>query len=106
MDEAEFLSQRIAILDSGKVRALGSPAFLKSAFGCGYNLKLTVPRELNTDALSYVEAYFGCRLAVSSETSHQLQLQIPSRFKPLFGGFLSDMDRDMENLGIEGFSIA
>jgi ATP-binding cassette subfamily A (ABC1) protein 3 len=59
MDEAEFLSHRIAILDSGKVRALGSPVFLKNAFGCGYNLKLDVNQDNSLDALDYVRGFFG-----------------------------------------------
>lgn len=38
MDEADILGDRIAIMKSGKVTALGSSIFLKSTFGAGYNL--------------------------------------------------------------------
>lgn len=38
MDEADILGDRIGIMKGGKVVALGSPIFLKSTFGAGYNL--------------------------------------------------------------------
>lgn len=38
MDEADILGDRIGIMTSGKVTALGSSIFLKSTFGVGYNL--------------------------------------------------------------------
>ncbi|XP_070557065.1 uncharacterized protein [Ptychodera flava] len=41
MDEADFLGDRIAILDRGTLRACGSPLFLKRRFGDGYKLTLS-----------------------------------------------------------------
>jgi ATP-binding cassette, subfamily A (ABC1), member 3 len=38
MDEADILSDRIAIMSKGKVACLGSSNFLKDKFGVGYNL--------------------------------------------------------------------
>lgn len=38
MDEADILGDRIAIISNGKLRCVGSPLFLKSRFGEGYNL--------------------------------------------------------------------
>ena len=73
MDEAEFLSHRIAILDSGKVRALGSPVFLKNAFGCGYNLKLDLTQDYCGEyAFEYVRNFFGNGVQVQYENKHQL----------------------------------
>ena len=40
MDEADILGDRIGIMSSGKVTALGSSIFLKSKFGVGYNLTI------------------------------------------------------------------
>jgi ATP-binding cassette subfamily A (ABC1) protein 3 len=40
MDEADILGDRIGILKSGKINALGTSMFLKSKFGVGYILKL------------------------------------------------------------------
>jgi ATP-binding cassette, subfamily A (ABC1), member 3 len=38
MDEADILGDRIGIMASGKLTALGTSIFLKSKFGVGYNL--------------------------------------------------------------------
>ena len=44
MDEADQLGDRIAIMHHGKLRCLGSPLFLKSKFGVGYNITMTKVR--------------------------------------------------------------
>ncbi len=38
MDEADYLSDRIGIMNEGKLVCCGSPVFLKNNFGVGYNL--------------------------------------------------------------------
>lgn len=41
MDEADYLGDRIAIMASGKLAALGSNVFLKNKFGAGYNMTVS-----------------------------------------------------------------
>ena len=41
LDEAEILSDRIAIMAEGALRCVGSPLFLKARLGCGYRLTLS-----------------------------------------------------------------
>ena len=41
MEEADSLSDKIGILSSGRLRALGSSFFLKNKFGGGYTITLT-----------------------------------------------------------------
>ena len=38
MDEADELSDRVAIMSHGQVRCCGTAPFLKNAYGCGYNM--------------------------------------------------------------------
>jgi len=55
MDEADILGDRIAIMTSGKVTALGSSIFLKSTFGVGYNLTVVKANsDKNTSIMPYV----------------------------------------------------
>jgi hypothetical protein len=42
MDEAELLSDRIAVMRSGQLQCSGSPIYLKNTFGCGYNLTVVM----------------------------------------------------------------
>ena len=51
MDEADILGDRIAIMKSGKVQALGSPIFLKSTFGAGYNLVVVKSKTDNNNVI-------------------------------------------------------
>nr|QUF59427.1 ATP-binding cassette transporter Abca3-1 [Brachionus angularis] len=41
MDEADFLGDRIAIMSKGTLRCCGSPLYLKSKYGSGYNLVIS-----------------------------------------------------------------
>ena len=38
MDEADYLGDRIAIMSKGNLKCCGSPLYLKSKYGDGYNL--------------------------------------------------------------------
>ena len=42
LDEAEILGDRIAIMSEGKIRCSGSSSFLKSTFGAGYTLSISI----------------------------------------------------------------
>ena len=51
MDEADALSDRVAVVHSGKLACAGSPLFVKTAFGGGYVLRLRVSRDADLDAV-------------------------------------------------------
>lgn len=40
MDEADLLSDRVAIISQGRLYCCGSPIFLKNCFGAGFYLTL------------------------------------------------------------------
>jgi len=68
MDEADILGDRIAIMTSGKVNALGSSIFLKSKFGAGYNLTIAKQdSKPNTQIIPFIERNLGSRVIKSSE---------------------------------------
>ena len=45
MEEADALGDSIAILATGRLRAIGSPLFLKNRFGAGYSLNIIAAPE-------------------------------------------------------------
>lgn len=47
MDEADLLSDRVAIISQGRLYCCGSPIFLKNCFGAGFYL--TVVRRMKHD---------------------------------------------------------
>lgn len=40
MEEADVLSDRIAVISDGKLQCVGTPLFLKNQFGDGYKVNL------------------------------------------------------------------
>jgi len=72
MDEADTLCHRIAIIDHGRIIALGTPAELKASIPGGYLLRLRFARSL-PELISRLEALPGVReVRVSSENAADL----------------------------------
>eukprot|EP00474_Spongospora_subterranea_P006652 CRZ07110.1 hypothetical protein [Spongospora subterranea] len=53
MDEAEVLGDRVAILSDGRLRCAGTPLFLKTKFGEGYTLTVTLKEDEITSGPSH-----------------------------------------------------
>eukprot|EP01065_Artemidia_motanka_P044358 TRINITY_DN62_c0_g4_i2.p1 TRINITY_DN62_c0_g4~~TRINITY_DN62_c0_g4_i2.p1 ORF type:complete len:1647 (+),score=502.07 TRINITY_DN62_c0_g4_i2:93-5033(+) len=52
MEEADCLSDNIAILSGGKLRACGTPLYLKNQFGSGYQISLQSEEGVDGDAVN------------------------------------------------------
>lgn len=63
MDEADILGDRIGIMSSGRVTALGTSIFLKSKFGVGYNLTIAKqsPKPSN-EIMPYLLTHLGDKI--------------------------------------------
>lgn len=106
MDEADVLSQRIAILKQGKVGALGSSMFLKNKLDCGYILKIAKASESCPQAFNYIRSNIGNEVLQAMETKREMSFQIPSFYLPCFGDFFSALDREMGSIGVSAYSIS
>jgi ATP-binding cassette, subfamily A (ABC1), member 3 len=60
MDEADALSDRIAIVSKGKLECCGSPMFLKKLYGCGYVLSFVRSSSNNSNS---IESFVRSKLA-------------------------------------------
>lgn len=68
MDEADALCSRIGILVGGKLRCIGTPLKLKTKFGSGYNLNISLnPRIFDAESIVPLES------SSSSSTTKQIQ---------------------------------
>lgn len=68
MDEADILGDRIGIMSSGKMTALGTSIFLKSKFGVGYNLTVVKANsDLNPEIIGYLQKHLGPNVRLQSE---------------------------------------
>lgn len=65
MDEAELLSDRIAIISQGKLCRCGSPLFLKSNFGSGYYLTVVKREVVNVNTPSSSSVCSGTSISTN-----------------------------------------
>lgn len=65
MDEADLLSDRVAIISQGRLYCCGSPIFLKNCFGAGFYL--TLVRKMKQDKVAFFSVilfYFSTSMNV------------------------------------------
>ncbi|KAL1523856.1 hypothetical protein AB1Y20_018777 [Prymnesium parvum] len=108
MDEADALSDRIAIMSAGKLRCCGSPLFLKSRFGLGYTLtavrKEGCSIEFVTETIHKFVPQARVLSAAGSELSFRLPFAAASSFPPMLRHL--DAHSDTLHLGAYGVSIS
>ncbi len=116
MDEADFLGDRIAIMSKGELRCCGSPLFLKSKYGSGYNLVITRNREsirANSEEDSTLiqqisEIVYGhvADSKMSSNVNTELSFVLPSIESKNFAPMFIELDKKKELLGILNVGVS
>ncbi|KAJ3012295.1 UNVERIFIED_CONTAM: hypothetical protein HDU68_001287, partial [Siphonaria sp. JEL0065] len=95
LDEAEALSDRIAILGEGELKCVGSSLFLKKEFGVGYTLVVVVPGI----ATSYSETVgkIVTEFAPDTEIVSIAGGEIHFRLSPTYSAYFGHLIRRLEN---------
>jgi ATP-binding cassette subfamily A (ABC1) protein 1 len=117
MDEADLLGDRIAIMAEGQLRCVGSPLFLKKAFGVGYQLTIEKLPQANGESKGGEQNNIEDKLKhiviggvpeatvlsnVGSEMSFQLPLGASTKFVDMFG----ELDGEVESRAIITYGIS
>jgi ABC-2 type transport system ATP-binding protein len=98
MDEAERLCDRVAIVDHGKVIALGSPRELIASLGAEHVLEFSAPRSMETLSLDALRALPGVHDARHDDGEFQLEITELHRAVPALLGVLSQHGLEMSEL--------
>ncbi|ORX64523.1 hypothetical protein K493DRAFT_364895 [Basidiobolus meristosporus CBS 931.73] len=77
MEEADILGDRVAIMSKGKLKALGSPLFLKDRFGTGYRLSLIKNGLFDQDGLTQFIQSFIATAEVLENSAHNITYLLP-----------------------------
>ncbi|XP_030630578.1 retinal-specific phospholipid-transporting ATPase ABCA4 [Chanos chanos] len=90
MDEADLLSDRVAIISKGKLHCCGSPLFLKNCFGMGFYLTLVRRMKDQRKKVNECDCASECSCTCSTCTRYkeETQTQQPERA----------LDGDVENI--------
>ncbi|XP_078454531.1 uncharacterized protein LOC144721071 [Lampetra planeri] len=120
LDEAEVLSDRIAVLEHGKLRCCGSPQYLKEIYGQGLTLTLTKksgalgsrspfdPERVVSLVRSGVEgAVLKSGEDSSGNRNADMVFLLPAHSQNVLGqSFLAILEENMEELGLSGYAIS
>uniref|UniRef100_A0A7N8WK55 ATP-binding cassette, sub-family A (ABC1), member 4b n=1 Tax=Mastacembelus armatus TaxID=205130 RepID=A0A7N8WK55_9TELE len=121
MDEADLLSDRIAIISKGQLHCCGSPLFLKNCFGVGFYLTLVRQTESvsNTDTEKAIPAFL--KLNITSLIHHhvpeakliemigqELTYLLPSKgFKHrAYASLFRELEETLVDMGLSSFGIS
>jgi len=110
MEEAEELGDRIGIMASGKLRCVGSPLFLKFAYGTGYNLIVVHDEtkdieQTQNNICEFIKRHIegvSIRKKAGKETTYFLPKSQDNKLKDLF----TDLDKNLHDLKIASYGMA
>ncbi|XP_060103717.1 ATP-binding cassette sub-family A member 13 [Heteronotia binoei] len=114
LDEAEALSDRIAILQHGQLSCCGSPSYLKEMYGQGHSLTFTKkPSVFATEdpcdtlrVTALVQAYIPEAL-LKENSGSELTYMIPAEAdKAAFKGLFQALDENLPYLHVTGYGIS
>ncbi|XP_066182901.1 ATP-binding cassette sub-family A member 13 [Sylvia atricapilla] len=114
LDEAEVLSDRIAILQRGQLRCCGSPSYLRETYGQGHSLTLIKkpsvfeiqdPKHI-VQVTSLVQTHIP-EAFLKENSGTELTYVIPERAdKMSFKGLFQALDQSLQHLHVTGYGIS
>ncbi|XP_021109905.1 ATP-binding cassette sub-family A member 13 [Heterocephalus glaber] len=114
LDEAELLSDRMAILQQGRLRCCGSPVCLKEMYGQG--LSLTLAKQLSspeaddpkyTAHLTALIQVYIPQAVLRGRSGHQLTYAIPQDVdEACFKGLFQALDQNLQPLQLTGYRVS
>jgi len=111
MEEADILSDRIAIMCKGRLRCIGSSVRLKSRFGSGYKVSVSVGDDTHPDdpAALRVKAVFkdGLDIEPSEENKSYMFFSIPNTdaYNEKIPPFFAQLEAERESLGLKDIQV-
>ncbi|XP_057628469.1 ATP-binding cassette sub-family A member 13 [Chionomys nivalis] len=114
LDEAEMLSDHVAVLQQGKLRCYAPPAGLKETYGQGLTLTLTKqPSVLETQepkdvarVTSLIQVYIP-QAFLKDSSGGELTYTIPKDAdKSCFKGLCQALDQNLQHLHLTGYGIS
>ncbi|XP_010623196.1 ATP-binding cassette sub-family A member 13 [Fukomys damarensis] len=113
LDEAELLSDHVAILQQGRLRCCGPPVCLKEAYGQGLILTLAKQPSApeadpkHTARLTALIQVCIPRAVLRGSSGHELTYTIPQNTdKACFKGLFQALDQNLQPLHLAGYGVS
>jgi ATP-binding cassette, subfamily A (ABC1), member 3 len=91
-DEADVLGDRIAIMATGKLKAAGSPFFLKKHFGVGYHLVCVKGPTCNSSKVTNLLQKYIPNIKIETEVGTELSYLLDEANASVFQDMLTDLE--------------
>uniref|UniRef100_G3U398 ABC transporter domain-containing protein n=1 Tax=Loxodonta africana TaxID=9785 RepID=G3U398_LOXAF len=108
MEECEALCTRLAVMENGKFKCLGSPQYLKNKFGSGYTLLAKIKRNKSLVELQALKTFIKTIFPDSSlqhEYQRMIHYHIP-RKDLTWGQVFGILESIKDEYGLEDYSIS
>uniref|UniRef100_A0AAQ5YHZ4 ABC transporter domain-containing protein n=1 Tax=Amphiprion ocellaris TaxID=80972 RepID=A0AAQ5YHZ4_AMPOC len=117
MDEADLLSDRVAIISQGRLYCCGSPIFLKNCFGAGFYLTLVPGVCLNLELKPWVILgnvdktlihHHVPQARLIEAIGQELTYLLPSRnFQPrAYASLFRELEETLADIGLSSFGVS
>uniref|UniRef100_A0A182WCA7 ABC transporter domain-containing protein n=1 Tax=Anopheles minimus TaxID=112268 RepID=A0A182WCA7_9DIPT len=106
MDEADVLGDRIAIMAEGKLKAVGSPFFLKKTFGVGYRLICVKDSHCDKQRLLAILRKYIPDVTIDTDIGSELSFVLKEDYLDVFQRLLEDIEQQMTSCGITSYGIS
>ncbi|XP_004676587.1 PREDICTED: ATP-binding cassette sub-family A member 13 [Condylura cristata] len=114
LDEAEALSDRVAVLQEGKLRCCGPPFCLTESYGQGLSLTLTKQSPVLEDqdlksvacATSLIQSYIPQAFLKDSSDREMTYIVPKDADRTCFKGLFQALDQNLQRLHLKGYGIS
>jgi ATP-binding cassette subfamily A (ABC1) protein 3 len=105
MEEADALSDRIAIMNHGQVKCCGSPLFLKNEFGTGYRLNLSKNPKFDDAGFKSLLTSSLSKYIIETDIAAELCVNIPFSESSCLPELLKSIESKKAQLGVDSYGI-
>lgn len=106
MDEADILGDRIAIMNEGTLKAVGSPFYLKKRYGTGYRLVIVKHKSCDTLKVTQLLRKYVSDIEVKTDVGSELSYQLYTKDAAVFKDMLQDLEEHSQELGLNSYGIS
>ncbi len=106
MEEADALSDRIAIMNHGEVKCCGSPLYLKNYYGNGFRIIIYKQASFDLTEFELMLKSFMNDFKIETNVASEITVSIPSEKGYLLPDLLNKIDEKKEKIGVETYSIS
>ncbi len=105
MEEADALSDRIAIINHGEVKCYGSPWYLKKTFASNYKLTVYKAENFNEKALIDTIRKYINNFTIETNIKCEISILIPREYSNKLLRLLNKIENSKKDFGLSSYGI-